>query len=41
MRLTWTPHAASDAGIACFTAAMESLGKGWSTGMELLAELQA
>jgi len=45
MRLTWTPHAASGAEIACFAAAMENMGKGWSAGMEvlekLLAELQA
>lgn len=39
MRLTWTPHEASDAEIACFAAAMEGIGKGWGAGMDLLAEL--
>ncbi|MDA4848653.1 SRPBCC family protein [Hoeflea poritis] len=37
MRLTWTPHEASDAEIACFAAAMEGIGKGWGAGMDLLA----
>jgi len=45
MRLTWVPHGASEAEIACFAAAMEGLDKGWGAGMklleELLAELQA
>ncbi|MGE0022711.1 MAG: SRPBCC domain-containing protein [Hyphomicrobium sp.] len=45
MRLIWTPHEASEAEIACFAAAVEKMGKGWSAGMklleELLAELQA
>jgi len=45
MRLTWVPHGASEAEIACFGAAMEGLDKGWGAGMkileELLAELQA
>lgn len=39
MRLTWAPHEASDAEIACFAAAMEGIGKGWGAGMDLLAEL--
>ncbi len=39
MRLTWAPHEASDAEIACFAGAIEGLGKGWTAGMELLAEL--
>lgn len=39
MRLTWVPHEASEAEIACFAAAMDSMGKGWGAGMELLAEL--
>jgi uncharacterized protein YndB with AHSA1/START domain len=38
-RLTWSPHEASDAEIACFAAAMDGLGKGWNAGMELLAKL--
>jgi len=45
MRLTWVPHEASEAEIACFAAAMDGMGKGWGAGMklleELLAELQA
>jgi uncharacterized protein YndB with AHSA1/START domain len=45
MRLTWVPHDASAAEIACFAAAMDNMGKGWGAGMalleELLAELQA
>ena len=45
MRLTWTPHDASEVEIACFAGAMAGLDKGWGAGMalleELLAELQA
>lgn len=41
LRLTWAPHEASDAEIACFAAAMEGLDKGWGAGMELLTELLA
>ena len=45
MRFTWVPEAASEAEVACFTAAMGGMDKGWSTGMdqlaEILAELQA
>ena len=41
MRLTWVPHEASEAEIASFGAAMEGMGKGWESGMELLAELLA
>ncbi len=41
MRLTWIPHEASEAEIACFAAAMDGMGKGWGAGMELLAELLA
>ena len=39
MRLTWTPHEASEAEIACFAAAMDNMGKGWGAGMKLLEEL--
>ena len=39
LRLTWVPHEASEAEIACFAAALEGLDKGWGKGMELLAEL--
>ena len=41
VRLTWTPHEASDAEIACFTAAIGGMDKGWSSGMDLLADLLA
>lgn len=41
MRLTWTPHAASEAEIACFAAAVDGMGRGWGAGMEKLAELLA
>jgi len=45
MRLTWAPHEASEAEIACFAAALDGMDKGWGAGMELLkkllAELQA
>ena len=39
VRLTWVPHEASEAEIACFTSAMSGMGKGWDAGMKLLAEL--
>ena len=39
MRLTWVPHEASEAEVACFAAAMDGLGKGWGAGMDLLEEL--
>ncbi len=41
MRLTWVPHEASEAEIACFSAAIDGMDKGWAAGMELLAELLA
>lgn len=45
LRLTWTPHEASEAEIACFAGAIAGMDKGWGAGMalleELLAELQA
>ena len=41
LRLTWVPHEASEAEIACFAAAIDRMGKGWDAGMELLAELLA
>jgi uncharacterized protein YndB with AHSA1/START domain len=41
MRLTWVPHEASEAEIACFAAAIDGMGKGWGAGMKLLAELLA
>jgi len=39
MRLTWEPHRASEAEIACFAGAIEGMGKGWGAGMDLLAKL--
>ena len=45
IRLTWVPHEATDAEIACFSGAMDGFGKGWGSGFaildEMLAELQA
>ena len=41
LRLTWVPHDATDAEIACFSGALAGLDKGWGAGMELLAELLA
>lgn len=41
MRLTWVPHEASEAEIACFAAAIEGMGKGWNAGMDLLEQLLA
>ncbi|WP_282609536.1 SRPBCC domain-containing protein [Pelagibius sp. Alg239-R121] len=41
MRLTWVPHEANAAEIACFEGAIEGMGKGWGAGMELLAQLLA
>jgi uncharacterized protein YndB with AHSA1/START domain len=41
LRLTWVPHEASEAEVACFAAAIDRMGKGWDAGMELLARLLA
>jgi uncharacterized protein YndB with AHSA1/START domain len=41
MRLTWTPHEATKAEIACFAAMMGNMGKGWDAGMKLLTEILA
>jgi len=41
LRLTWVPHEASEAEIACFAAAIGGADKGWAAGMELLAKLLA
>jgi uncharacterized protein YndB with AHSA1/START domain len=41
MCLTWAPYEATDAEIACFTAAVEGMGKGWGAGMDLLEQLLA
>jgi len=39
VRLTWVPFEASAAEIACFAAAIDGMGKGWESGMALLADL--
>ena len=45
LKLTWTPHDATAAEVACFAMALKQLDKGWGAGMQLLekllAELQA
>ncbi len=41
LRLTWTPHEASEAEIACFAGAMAGLDQGWGKGMQILEELLA
>ena len=41
LRLTWVPHEANAAEIACFAAAMDGMDRGWGAGMELLAKLLA
>jgi hypothetical protein len=41
VRLTWVPHQASEAEIACFAAALAGMDKGWAAGMDLLAKLLA
>lgn len=41
LRLTWVPHEATAAEIACFAAAMSGADRGWAAGMELLAGLLA
>ena len=39
LRLTWTPHNATEAEVACFAAAMDGMGQGWGKGMDLLEKL--
>ena len=41
VRLTWIPHEASAAEIACFAGAIAGMDKGWGAGMDLLAKLLA
>jgi uncharacterized protein YndB with AHSA1/START domain len=41
MRLTWVPHNATEAEIACFAGAIENMGKGWASGMDVLADILA
>ena len=41
LRLTWVPHEATEVEIAGFAAALAGMDRGWSAGMELLAELLA
>jgi uncharacterized protein YndB with AHSA1/START domain len=39
LRLTWVPHEATPAEIACFRAAVGGMDKGWAAGMEMLKKL--
>ncbi|MFO1183309.1 MAG: SRPBCC domain-containing protein [Bauldia sp.] len=41
LRLTWKPHRASQAEIACFAGAIAQMGGGWEAGMQLLEQLLA
>ncbi len=41
VRLTWVPHNATAAEIACFAGAIAGLDKGWGAGMDLLAKILA
>ncbi|MEM7424555.1 MAG: SRPBCC domain-containing protein [Pseudomonadota bacterium] len=41
MKLTWVPHDASEAEIACFAEAIAGMDKGWAAGMEIVAEILA
>ena len=41
MRLTWEPHEASQVEIDTFAGAIAGLDRGWSAGMDKLAELLA
>ena len=39
--LTWVPHDANEAELACFDNFKEDMGKGWSAGMKLIEEMLA
>ncbi len=39
LKLNWTPYKATETEISCFAAAMDGLGKGWGSGMDLLEEI--
>lgn len=39
VKLTWEPHEATAAEIACFAAAIAGADKGWKAGMDLLERL--
>ena len=41
LRLTWAPHEAGEDEVAGFEAALSSMDRGWSAGMELLSKLTA
>lgn len=41
VRLTWTPHEATEAEIACFAGAMEGFGSGWGAGFKIIDEILA
>ncbi len=37
MRMTWTPHDATEDELTCFSQAVGNMDKGWQAGMDLLA----
>jgi len=39
LRLTWAPHNANEAEHAAFAMAMAGFGKGWGSGMDIIAEI--
>ncbi|MEM9669933.1 MAG: SRPBCC domain-containing protein [Pseudomonadota bacterium] len=41
MQISWSPHDASEAEIACFAGAVEQMGGGWEAGMAALEKLLA
>jgi uncharacterized protein YndB with AHSA1/START domain len=41
MRLTWEPHQATAAELACFAGALANLDRGWGAGMEMLTNMLA
>jgi uncharacterized protein YndB with AHSA1/START domain len=41
MRLTWEPHQATAAELACFAGALANLDRGWGAGMDMLANMLA
>ncbi len=41
VRLSWVPHEATEAEIACFAGAMEGFGSGWGAGFAILDDLLA
>jgi len=39
IRLTWTPHEATDAELAAFEAVMDQMGNNWQLGMKKIEEI--